>query len=152
MDTIRKTEEKHKSSFHRVSHHHGNTEYKQPPEGGRRTRHTDKRYCIKNTDTTDTNSITVDNNVNCRYGDICGGMFIRYHGNYVTALLLLMTVFLSPSITSGQAVPSNLNIAWMAPYPFFYFFNASTSRGALAYSLDVILNDTSLLPPINTIQ
>ena len=44
---------------------------------------------------------------------------------------------------SGSGV---VKIAWLAPSKLYYFFNASTSLGAIAYALDEIKADPNLLP------
>ena len=61
---------------------------------------------------------------------------------YHLLLALTATCFMQ-SATVGAAT---IRIAWLAPKKYYYYFNASTSLGALASALDTIKADASLLP------
>lgn len=58
----------------------------------------------------------------------------------------VFTCILLSSIGMDGLNAATIRIAWMAPAKYYYYFNASTSMGALVYAIETIKNDSSLLP------
>lgn len=63
-------------------------------------------------------------------------------------MAVIVVVFLALELQSGARASNNttVRIAWLAPEKLYYYFNASTSLGALAFALNTITDDPTLLP------